>query len=97
MEKSKALGKVTVQLGPNCLGEESVRANVRLARALPSHWLRRSRRESGREGGVLPRTARLPSVARAPGLLGHVTERAGNPPAASRAPPNGISGTFSNR
>lgn len=40
-----------VQLGSNCLGEESVRSSVGPARALPSHWLRRSRRESRRGGG----------------------------------------------
>lgn len=98
LEKSKACGEVTVQLGSNRLGEESVRASVRPARALPSHWLRReqARVEAGGGGSRHP-TARLLSVAGAPGLLGHVTERAGIPGAASRAPPNGTSRPFSNR
>lgn len=73
-----AIGKVrsrrrrTVQLSSNSSGEESGRARVLPARALPPYWLRRSRRESGRGGGCHP-TARLLSVAGAPGLLGHVT------------------------
>lgn len=96
LEKSKPRGEVIVQLGSNCLGEESVRASVRPARALPPHWLRREQARVGAGGGRHP-TARLLSVAGAPGLLGHVTERAGIPGAASRAPPNGTSGLFSNR
>lgn len=43
-------GELMVPLGSNRPGEESVRAGVRPARALASHWLRRSRRESGRGG-----------------------------------------------
>lgn len=96
LEKSKAGGEVIVQLGSNCLGEESVRASVLPARALPSHWLRREQARVGTGGGRHP-TARLLSVAGEPGLLGHVTERAGIPGAATRAPPNGSSGPFSNR
>lgn len=97
LAKSKAGGEVIVQLGSNCLGEESVRASVRPARALPSHWLRREQARVGAGGWGRHPTARLLSVAGAPGLLGQVTERAGIPGAASRAPPNGTSRPFSNR
>lgn len=49
LEKSEA---APVQLSSSSSGEESGRAGVRPARALPPYWLRRSRRESGRGGAV---------------------------------------------
>lgn len=69
LEKSKAGGEVTVQLGSNRLGEESVRASVRPARALPSHWLRReqARVEAGGGGAV----TRLRGYSRSPARRGY--------------------------
>ena len=89
-----AIGKVrsrrrrTVQLSSNSSGEESGRARVLPARALPPYWLRRSRRESGRGGGLSP-DREVTLGRRRAGVTGACNGRARIPAAASRAPPNG--------
>lgn len=78
LEKSKACGEVTVQLGSNRLGEESVRASVRPARALPSHWLRREQARVEAGGGEPSPDCEVTLGRRRAGVTGACNGEGGN-------------------